>query len=395
MFIKNRNKFSKNIGIVCYWFNRGQATVGRHVRSIIDQLGYQTFVLARPTKDRFVKPGYIDTQDVWKQDGVQKATNFQISFNEYHHWVKKNKIGIVFFDQNYQFDEIEKLRKSGVITIGRFVWESFSPSHVESAKIAFDIIYSLTLCEKKRYHNFGIDSPLLRWGVFPDLIKFKDKPKKIHTTFFYPGGYLSPRKPTGALIEAFSLVKNPDIRLIIKTQTHLHPKDLIIPRKREDTRKKFIRNDDPILLKRYELLDDPRIIIIDDDLSTEEYLSLFSSCDVCIAPSRWEGLGLHLYEAIGFGLPIITNNIPPMNEIVRDRENGYLVESINIGRTKSGIDAFEPDILDLSRGLLFFSDPDRIKRCQCNMRKYRKQYAWDYTVNDYQELLQKVTEVKQ
>jgi hypothetical protein len=51
--------------------------------------------------------------------------------------------------------------------------------------------------------------------------------------------------------------------------------------------------------------------------------------------------------------------------------------------------------LDLSRGLLFFSDPDRIKRCQCNMRKYRKQYAWDYTVNDYQELLQKVTEVKQ
>ena len=96
MSLKLQSIKNKRIGIVSYWFNRGQATVARYVRSIIDHLGYQTFVLARPTKDRFVKPDYIDTQDVWKQGGVQKATNFQIPFNEYHRWVKKIRLGLYF-----------------------------------------------------------------------------------------------------------------------------------------------------------------------------------------------------------------------------------------------------------------------------------------------------------
>ena len=36
------------IGLVSYWFNRGQATVGRHLRSAFEQLGHDTFVLAPP-----------------------------------------------------------------------------------------------------------------------------------------------------------------------------------------------------------------------------------------------------------------------------------------------------------------------------------------------------------
>ena len=51
------------------------------------------------------------------------------------------------------------------------------------------------------------------------------------------------------------------------------------------------------------------------------------SADVCVAPSRWEGLGLHLYESMALGLPVITNDAPPMNEVIRDGENGLLVAS--------------------------------------------------------------------
>ena len=38
------------IGIVAHWFNRGQGVVARHVRSALDELGHDTFVLARPTQ---------------------------------------------------------------------------------------------------------------------------------------------------------------------------------------------------------------------------------------------------------------------------------------------------------------------------------------------------------
>ena len=64
---------------------------------------------------------------------------------------------------------------------------------------------------------------------------------------------------------------------------------------------------------------DPRIELVIDDMPTDEHLRLFASCDVCLGPSRWEGLGLFLYEAIAFGMPQITNDSPPMNEVVTRR----------------------------------------------------------------------------
>ena len=70
---------------------------------------------------------------------------------------------------------------------------------------------------------------------------------------------------------------------------------------------------------------DPRIELVIDDMPTDEHLRLFAACDVCLGPSRWEGLGLLLYEAIAFGMPQITNDSPPMNEVVSDGVNGLLV----------------------------------------------------------------------
>lgn len=36
--------------------------------------------------------------------------------------------------------------------------------------------------------------------------------------------------------------------------------------------------------------------------------------DILLSPSRWEGVGLPLYEGQACGLPVITTNAPPMNE---------------------------------------------------------------------------------
>ena len=47
-------------------------------------------------------------------------------------------------DQNYQFAELASLRRRGVRTIGRFVWEHFTADHVDAAREAFDVVYSLT-----------------------------------------------------------------------------------------------------------------------------------------------------------------------------------------------------------------------------------------------------------
>ena len=158
------------IGIVAYWFNRGQAVVARQIRATLDGLGHETFVLARPTRKTNIKPGWVDTEGVWAQERVTAASDYLIPAAEYRRWAEDVRPDLVLFDHNYQFDEIAQLRESGVRTIGRFVWEHFADEHVEPAGRAFDRIYSLTACEQERYAGMGIETPRVRWGCFPDLV---------------------------------------------------------------------------------------------------------------------------------------------------------------------------------------------------------------------------------
>jgi hypothetical protein len=44
------------IGIVSYWFNRGQAVVSRHLRSLLESQGHETYVLARLTRKSILNP---------------------------------------------------------------------------------------------------------------------------------------------------------------------------------------------------------------------------------------------------------------------------------------------------------------------------------------------------
>ena len=71
-----------NVGVVTKWFNRGQPVVGRQTRSALESLGHETFVLARPKKDRGPRPGALDRDDVWDQPGVTEGSSYDIPLGE-------------------------------------------------------------------------------------------------------------------------------------------------------------------------------------------------------------------------------------------------------------------------------------------------------------------------
>src|SRR4051795_12478937 len=114
------------VGMVSKWFNRGQPVVARQLRSALEELGHDTFVLARPKKEKGPRPGALDRDDVWDQPDVTEASTFEVPLKEYRRWVGDNEIEAVLCDQNYQFEELAALRGDGVRVIGRFVWEHFS-----------------------------------------------------------------------------------------------------------------------------------------------------------------------------------------------------------------------------------------------------------------------------
>ncbi|HKO39031.1 MAG TPA: glycosyltransferase family 4 protein [Solirubrobacterales bacterium] len=354
------------IGVVSYWFNRGQATVGRHLRGILDELGHETAVLARPTKANFQRPSYIERHDVWDQPRVTSASHFLIPADEYLQWAQELELDAVMLDQNYQFDEIEQLRASGIRTIGRFVWEAFREEDVPGALRAYDVIYSLTRCERDRYRALGIDSPFVPWGCHPELLSVPVERDTSVVTYFFPGGYLSRRKPLREVVTAFASVPDPRLRLLVKVQG---------ARGESEAELELARRT-------------PRVTVVEGDLPTHQHRELMASADVCVAPSRWEGLGLHLYEATALGLPIITNDRPPMDEVVHHEDNGLLIESLPAEPAFSGVPAFDPDPAALTAAIRRLADDTTRERLSANARRAsRDRLSWRRTVASIGELV--------
>lgn len=60
-------------------------------------------------------------------------------------------------------------------------------------------------------------------------------------------------------------------------------------------------------------------------LPDEALINLYRSSDALLFPTRYEGFGLPLLEAMAAACPVVATDIPVVNEIVRDGKNGLLV----------------------------------------------------------------------
>lgn len=64
-------------------------------------------------------------------------------------------------------------------------------------------------------------------------------------------------------------------------------------------------------------------------VTEEEKIRLFRASDVYVLPTRYEGFGLPLLEAMSAGCPVVSSDIPVVNEIVQNGVNGLLAEMEN------------------------------------------------------------------
>jgi 1,2-diacylglycerol 3-alpha-glucosyltransferase len=359
-------------GVVSKWFNRGQPICGLWTRSALDELGHETYVLARPTKENRKKPEFIARDDVWgAQERVTEASSYDIPITEYEAFVAENGLELLFCDQNYQFEELAELRRrTGVKVVGRFVWEQFAPKHVDGAKQAYDVIFSVTRAERERYGGLGIDSPYIPWGCHPEVTGLvPERPNGELTRFIFPGGFLGHRKPLAEVVRGFAATTDPSLRLLIKAQLDRRELRAIDEAGGGDERIETL------------IADQPRL----------EHLQIFANQHVCVSPSRWEGLGVPLYEATGFGMPIITNDDPPMNEVVEDGLNGILVASHRDGEARSGIPAFTPDVASLAEAFERLGDPSVRARMEEGAREMRGRRSWSRTVAGFRDLVERAS----
>ncbi len=104
----------------------------------------------------------------------------------------------------------------------------------------------------------------------------------------------------------------------------------------------------------------PDVVIIDDDLSDSQLKAIYEQCHVLVAPSKAEGFGLPMAEAMLSGLAVITTGWGGQMDFCNDKTAWLVDYSFEAARTHFGIfDSVwaRPDVDDEPKKCVKFTRP--------------------------------------
>ena len=292
------------IGFITTWFERGAAYVTKQYANTMEKQGHDIFIYARGESYAIGNPDWDLPNVTWGK----KLHDTTLSIKDVSEWIKKNQIDCVFFNEQRDLRSVLKIKKKfPKVKLGTYI-DYYTQDTVNGFKY-----YDFLICNTKRHYSvFSVFDQCyyIPWGTDIDLYKYEYS-KHDCVRFFHSAG-MSNRKGTDLLINAFIKGKLYEkAQLIIHTQLPIEQ------------------------LTNYEMssLEGYNILVI---YKTVGAPGLYHMGDVYVYPTTLDGLGLTMYEALACGLPVITTNCAPMNEVITN-ENGRL---INVDEFKCRWDAY-------------------------------------------------------
>ena len=281
-----------NIGFVSTWLERGATYVTRTYMDLLKQSN-NLFVFARGGE-------FFDSTMSYEGATIEKGLrlkNVEINWRQFENWIKSNKLDIIIFNEQDELDAVYKTR----ISFPNVLLVCYIDYYKENTLQSFDI-YDVLLCNTKRHYEafkWHNGARYLPWGADLDVFKCPtDRVDKDKVVFFHSAG-MSNRKGTLTLINAFvgNVLAEKGAKLIVHSQKKLET---------QYTDQELKKAGVEVITK------------------TVHHPGLYYMGDVYVYPTTLDGLGLTIYEALASGLPVITTDAAPMNEIVNN-ENGRLV----------------------------------------------------------------------
>lgn len=355
-----------NIGIVTAWFERGAAYVSRQYRDLLSK-HFDIYIYARGGEEYALDdPIWDDKYVTWGK--VISGIPLALDLDDFEKWIKEKNIGIILFNEQRWWEAVLFAKKMGLKT-GGYV------DYYTEETIPFFRLYDFLLCNTKRHYNtfnWHPQSYYLSWGT--DISVFKPKSYDTVTkdclTFFHSCGYSPNRKGTDQVLRAFSQL-NCNAHLIIHSQV-----DLV----KYYSQYEFLIKD---------LQNQGKLSLYNQTVSAP---GLYKLGDVYVYPSRLDGIGLTIAEALASGLPVITSDNPPMNEFI-DHSNGQLVRISNLYSRADGY--YWPqctiDIDDLVLKMKYYIENLReIDKFKRRARKYAEDYLdWNNHENELIDIIKK------
>ncbi len=290
------------IGFVSTWFERGATHV---TLAFIEALKpvHACCVYARGG-DEFPhdNPQWAHDYVHWGEF-VPGARNTFIDTRDFLAWLRRETPDVLLFNEQQSWDVLLWLHSPNFkekYGIDRPIIGAYIDYYTDET-VPFFALYDFLICNTRRHFSVFNDHPgavYVPWAVATERFPFNTE---VHqpVTFFHSLGYNPVRKGTDLVIEAFQRIGS-DARLVLHAQRPL--------------------SDFPHLADA--IGDHPHITWINREVSPP---GLYHLGDVYVYPSRLDGIGLSLPEALASGLPALTTDEAPMNEFVSDEVNGFLI----------------------------------------------------------------------
>ena len=274
-------------GVVTKWFNRGQPVVGRYLRSALDELGHET-LRPRPAQEG-TRP---DAGRAGSRRRLGPARGDRGLELRHPRWPSTRPGSRPTGSRSSSATRTtSSTRSAGCASAGSApsAGSSGSTSRPSTSRGRRPPTTSSTRSpapSRRATPRWGSRAPTSPGAAtrswWPSARRGGPREDGL-VRFVFPGGFLGHRKPVEQVIEAFTRT----------TDRAPAPAG-------QDAGQAQAAEAGPPGGGRGR----PRIEVLVDDEATADHLQRFAAYDVCVAPARWEGLGLPLYEAMAFGMPV-------------------------------------------------------------------------------------------
>src|SRR3990167_7371952 len=304
-------KSNFNIGIFCPWCDQGLGIQCREYYHHLNNLNYVVSVFSyKPYKGTETNPKLQIDKTEWDYPNIYYSTNTREYVNsfeliQFFNIYKISKLIIVETGEQNIYNIVKLCKLFNIATI--------CIPNIEIIK--YYEITNMLLFDKVLTNNIVTENILKEYLPHTHHIGFSFSNKfysvyKLNEghcskTFFCCGGLNSfSRKNIDIIIDAFYNIED-------KKNFKLHV---------------YIQ-DNEILDSRYEnkFISNEYIIYHIKGLSYKQISELYLKHTVFIHMGGHEGLGLGFYEAIASGIPVLTIDTPPNNELIHEGVNGWLI----------------------------------------------------------------------
>lgn len=336
LFCKAQSRRRRRVGFVCPWADQGLGIQTRsYVRMLLEECGVEISVFSYlPYYAESSKHILQKNPEEWDLCHVyySQHNREKIPDEEFVEWLNDQAIWMVFIPETVNqrvFELAELATRRSIVAVAIPNIEIVKRQEVRWHR-KFDVVLgnsvfcleqlkaaNLPLVHYRSATNTPLRQPIgfyMGYSLPPNENSCKHGEDANRIRMLLLGGMNAfHRKRVDQVLEVYSQLDRESRKRLHLTVTIQH--------KLDELQQEFL---DQV---RIQVNDKDCLEILTGGLTYQRVCQLYEQSDCVIQISKQEGLGLGFFEAISRGLPVITLDVPPHNEIIRHNISGILLPS--------------------------------------------------------------------